>query len=190
MLASANQGKLREFSRLLDGVVGTVVPQGELGVAAPPEPHLTFLENALAKARAASAATGLPALADDSGLCVDCLAGAPGVQSARFAGTAGDAANNELLLKRLAGQADRAAHYHCTLVLCRHAGDPCPLVAEGHWHGTITLAPAGTGGFGYDPLFEVGTGRTAAQLDTATKDKLGHRGKAVSRLLALLYACD
>lgn len=190
VLASANQDKLREFTRLLDGVVDTVVAQGELGVKAVAEPHLTFLENALAKARAASGVTGQPALADDSGLCVASLAGAPGVHSARFAGDAGDAANNSLLLERLVGVNNRAAHYQCTLVLCRHAEDPCPLVAEGRWHGTIALTPVGTGGFGYDPLFEVAAGRTAAQMEPAVKDEQSHRGKAVRQLLTLLRARD
>jgi XTP/dITP diphosphohydrolase len=187
VLASANPGKLREFGRLLADVVGEVVAQADMAVKPAPEPHLTFVENALSKARAAAQATGLPALADDSGLCVSHLDGAPGVQSARFAGAQGDdEANNDLLLELMAGCTDRAAHYHCSLVLCRHANDPCPLIAEGRWHGAIATERSGSGGFGYDPLFDLGDGRTAAQLDPADKDKISHRGKAVGDLVAKL----
>lgn len=186
VLASANPGKLREFTRLLAAAVGAVVAQEDLGVAPAAEPYGTFIENALAKARAAAAATCLPALADDSGLCVAALAGAPGVHSARYADDQDDAANNAKLLQELRDHADRRAHYHCALVLCQSADDPAPLIAEGRWYGAIAKTPAGDGGFGYDPLFVLADGQTAAQLPPATKDACSHRGLAVRRLLELL----
>src|SRR2546423_87754 len=152
VLASNNAGKLREFTRLLEPLGIEVVPQAQLGIPEAEEPHITFVENALAKARHASAHARLPALADDSGVCVDALGGEPGVQSARYAGEPkSDARNNAVLIERLAGVADRRAHYYCVLVLVRHAADPEPVIAEGAWHGRIVDAPRGTGGFGYDP---------------------------------------
>jgi len=184
VLASSNEGKLRELRALLDGVDFEVVGQAELGIEAAEEPHATFLENALAKARHAAGRSGLPALADDSGLCVAALRGAPGVRSARFAGEgAGDAANNAELLRQLAQQADRRAHYTCVLVAVRAVDDPEPLVAEARWHGEVLPAPRGGGGFGYDPLFFVPElGRTAAELPAAEKNRISHRGLALRTL--------
>ncbi len=190
VLASGNAGKLREFRRLLEPRGFDVVPQAELSIGEADEPHLTFVENALAKARHASAAAGLPALADDSGVCVAALGGAPGVQSARFSGEPrSDARNNARLVEALRGVADRRAHYACVLVLVRHAADPEPLIAEGSWHGRIVDTPRGDGGFGYDPHFEDdATGLTAAQLPLELKNALSHRGKAMRALLARLDA--
>ena len=188
VLASGNAGKLREFRRLLAPLGVDVVAQSELGIAEADEPHVTFLENALAKARHASAHAKLPALADDSGICVRALDGAPGVQSARYAGEPkSDARNNERLIGALAGVEDRRAHYACVLVLLRHARDPEPIVAEGAWHGTIVDRPMGAGGFGYDPHFlDAATGLTAAQLPLERKNELSHRGKAMRALIARL----
>ena len=192
VLASSNPGKVREIGALLAPLAVKVVPQAALGIAEAEEPHATFLENALAKARHASAASGLPALADDSGLCVDALGGEPGVHSAHYAATQGsreerDALNNAKLLASLAGRDDRSAHYTCVLVLVRRAHDPEPLVAEGRWYGRIVLAPRGLGGFGYDPLFLVpGLGLTAAELDAEEKNRASHRGQAFARLLERL----
>ncbi len=188
VLASGNEGKLREFRRLLAPLGVEVVAQSELGISEADEPHETFVENALAKARHASAAAKLPALADDSGLCVEALGGAPGVQSARYAGDPrSDARNNAKLIAALAGVADRRAHYACVLVLVRHAGDPEPIIAQGDWHGTIIDAPRGTGGFGYDPHFlDPATGLTGAELPLARKNELSHRGKAMRALIARL----
>ena len=188
VLASRNAGKLREFRRLLEPVGLTVIPQAELGIEDADEPHVTFIENALTKARHASAQSGLPALADDSGVCVDALAGAPGVHSARYAGEPrSDARNNAALVAALSGIADRRAHYYCVLVLVRHAGDPQPIIAEGTWHGTIVDTPRGSGGFGYDPHFlDETTGLTGAQLPLARKNELSHRGKAMRALIARL----
>jgi len=188
VLASGNEGKLREFRRLLAPLGIDVVAQAVLGIPEADEPHVTFLENALAKARHASAQAKLPALADDSGVCVAALGGAPGVQSARFAGEPrSDARNNAKLVRTLAGVADRRAHYTCVLVLVRHAGDPEPIVAEGRWHGRIVDVPRGAGGFGYDPHFEdAETGLTGAQLPLERKNELSHRGKAMRALLERL----
>jgi XTP/dITP diphosphohydrolase len=188
VVASGNPGKLREFRRLLEPLGIAIVAQADLGIADAEEPHVTFVENALAKARHASAQSGLPALADDSGVCVDALAGAPGVQSARYAGEPrSDARNNERLVAALAGIADRRAHYYCVLVLVRHADDPEPLIAEGTWHGTIVDLPRGDGGFGYDAHFrDDATGLTGAELPLARKNELSHRGKAIRALLARL----
>jgi XTP/dITP diphosphohydrolase len=184
VLASSNEGKLRELRALLDGLDFMVVGQAELGIEAAKEPHATFLENALAKARHAAGRSGLPALADDSGLCVAALRGAPGVRSARFAGEgAGDAANNAQLLRQLAQHTDRRGHYICVLVAVRAAEDPEPLVAEARWHGEVLLAPRGAGGFGYDPLFFVPElGCTAAELPAAEKNRISHRGQALQAL--------
>jgi XTP/dITP diphosphohydrolase len=190
VLASNNAGKLREFRRLLEPLGLQVVPQSELSVPEADEPHVTFIENALAKARHASAHSGLPALADDSGICVNALGGAPGVRSARYAGTpSSDARNNEALVAALAGIADRRAHYYCVLVLVQRADDPQPVVAEGIWHGAIVDVPRGDSGFGYDPYFEDEvTHLTGAQLPLARKNALSHRGKAMRRLIARLDA--
>jgi XTP/dITP diphosphohydrolase len=187
VLASDNRGKLAEFNFLLAPLAAEVVAQGALGVAPAPEPHPTFVENALAKARHAAAATGLAALADDSGLCCRALAGAPGVRSARFGGAGtDDERNNAELLRVLDACGDRSAHYTCVLVAVRDAGDPEPLIAEGYWHGAIARAPAGTGGFGYDPLFVIDGRRTAAELEPAEKNRLSHRGRAARALIDLL----
>jgi XTP/dITP diphosphohydrolase len=190
VLASNNAGKLREFRRLLSPLGIDVTPQAELGIPEADEPHFTFVENALAKARHASAIARLPALADDSGVCVAALGGAPGVQSARYAGEPrSDARNNAKLIADLAGIADRRAHYYCVLVLVHHAEDPEPLIAEGRWHGTIVDAPRGVGGFGYDPHFvDAATGLTGAELPLAQKNELSHRGRALRVLIAMLEA--
>ncbi|TWG79252.1 XTP/dITP diphosphohydrolase [Cupriavidus gilardii J11] len=191
VLASNNAGKLREFGALLAPLGFDVVPQGELGIPEAEEPHATFIENALTKARHASRLSGLPALADDSGICVAALDGAPGVYSARFAQLAGkpksDTANNAHLVERLAGIADRRAFYYCVLVLVRHADDPCPLVAEGRWHGEVIDTPRGDGGFGYDPHFLLPElGRTAAELSAEEKNRVSHRAIALRKLSGLL----
>ena len=190
VLASSNAGKLREFVALLAGLDFEVVAQSELGIEAAAEPHKTFLENALAKARHASQISGLPALADDSGLCVAALNGAPGVHSARFAGpTADDAANNAELLRRLHGHVDRRAHYTCVLVAVASADDPEPLVADARWQGEILRSPRGSGGFGYDPLFFVPErGCTAAELPVDEKNRISHRGQAMRDLARRLAA--
>jgi XTP/dITP diphosphohydrolase len=184
VLASSNAAKLREISMTLHGLTWEIVPQGQLGVDATDEPHPTFVENALAKARHASACTGMPALADDSGLCVDALNGSPGVFSARFAGDdANDQNNNAELLRRLAGVTQRQAHYTCVLVAVRSIEDAEPLVVDARWYGEIAQAPRGEGGFGYDPLFYVSDlGVTAAELDPAQKNRISHRGLALSTL--------
>jgi len=184
VLASNNAAKLREMSTLLHGSAWGLVAQGELGVGAAEEPHLTFLENALAKARHASALTEMAALADDSGICVDALNGAPGVLSARFAGdSANDQSNNAELLRRLAGVTGRQAHYTCVLVAVRTAGDAEPLIVDARWYGEIAQAPRGHGGFGYDPLFYLpNLGVTAAELDPAHKNRISHRGLALQAL--------
>jgi XTP/dITP diphosphohydrolase len=188
VLASRNPGKLREFRRLLARLAIDVIAQDDLGIPDADEPHITFVENALAKARHASLHANLPALADDSGVCVAALNGAPGVHSARYAGTpSSDTRNNAKLVAALAGIADRRAHYTCVLVLVRHADDPEPLIAEGFWHGTIADAPRGEGGFGYDPYFvDAATGLTGAELPLARKNALSHRGQAMRALLEKL----
>lgn len=192
VLASGNPGKLREIRALLAPLALEVVPQAELGIAEAEEPYPTYLENALAKARHASDAANLPALADDSGLSVEALGGAPGVHSAHYAGTQGgreerDARNNAKLLGALENTAAREATFVSVIVLLRHASDPEPLVAEGRWLGTIARAPRGANGFGYDPLFVVdGRGVTAAELGDQEKNRISHRGQALERLLALL----
>ncbi len=188
VLASSNPGKLREIGALLRTV--ELIPQTALGIEEAAEPHATFLENALAKARHASRAARLPALADDSGLCVDALNGLPGVDSAYYAGREGergtrDARNNDKLLSALGDE--RTAFYVCVMVFVRHAEDPRPLFAEGIWRGEIARVPAGTGGFGYDPLFWVpALGKTAAQLEPEHKNRISHRAIALQKLLALL----
>ena len=192
VVASGNPGKLAEIGALLAPLGIEVVSQGDLGIPDAEEPHFTFLENALVKARHASKASGLPALADDSGICVDALGGEPGVNSAYFAGTQGirearDARNNAKLLDAMAAETIRTAHYACVMVLVRHAGDPQPLVAEGNWHGEVTARLRGSSGFGYDPLFLIpALGQTAAELDPVTKNRISHRGVALQRLLERL----
>jgi XTP/dITP diphosphohydrolase len=188
VLASSNPGKLREFGRLLEPLGIAVIAQGELGIPDADEPHVTFIENALAKARHASAFAKLPALADDSGICVDALNGAPGVQSARYAGEPkSDARNNAQLLAALAGIADRRAHYYCVLVLMRSADDPQPLIAEGSWWGTIADEARGAGGFGYDPHFrDAASGMSGAEMPLELKNAVSHRGKAMRALIAHL----
>jgi XTP/dITP diphosphohydrolase len=190
VLASNNPGKLREIAPLLAPLGIDVIPQARLGIGAAEEPHDTFVANALAKARHASRASGLPALADDSGLSVDALGGGPGVHSAYYAGREGsreerDARNNAKLLASL-GNA-RKAHYTCVMVLVTSADDPQPVVAEGTWHGEIARAARGANGFGYDPLFLLPErGVTAAELAPEEKNRLSHRGRAAARLLELL----
>ncbi len=190
VLASGNRGKLAEFGQLLADADADVVAQGALGVEDIEETGPTFVENALLKARHAARVTGLPALADDSGLCVDALGGAPGLYSARYAGRHGDsAANNARLLRELDGvpAERRRAFFIGVLVLLRHADDPAPLVAEGRWHGRVLHAPRGDGGFGYDPLFlPDGHELTAAELDKALKNRISHRGQALAQLRARL----
>lgn len=188
VLASNNAKKMKELNALLAPLGFEVIPQGQLGIPEAEEPHCTFVENALAKARHAAQLSGLPALADDSGLCVAALSGAPGVYSARYAGEPkSDARNNAKLLADLAGQNDRRAHFACVLVLVRAADDPQPIIAEGEWHGEILTAQRGADGFGYDPLFYVPTHcQTAAELDGAIKNQLSHRGQAMQKLIARL----
>ena len=194
VLASNNPGKLREFRQILSPLGIELVPQSELGIAEAGEPHGTFVENALAKARHASSRSGLPAFADDSGICVAALGGAPGVHSARYAGapSAGrsddrDARNNRKLVEALADKADRRAHYACVIVLVRHAADPEPLIAEGRWQGVVIATPRGDGGFGYDPYFLLPElGRTAAELMPDEKNAISHRGQAMRRLVEML----
>lgn len=188
VLASNNAKKMKELNALLAPLGFEVIAQGDLGIPEAEEPHGTFVENALAKARHAAQLSGLPALADDSGLCVSALGGAPGVYSARYAGEPkSDARNNERLLAELAGKTDRRAHFVSLIVLVRHADDPQPLIAEGEWHGEILPALRGEGGFGYDPLFFVPEfGQTAAELDAATKNQVSHRGRAMQQLIARL----
>ncbi|QDQ26538.1 RdgB/HAM1 family non-canonical purine NTP pyrophosphatase [Chitinimonas arctica] len=188
VLASNNAGKLKEFQRLFAPLAIELIPQGQLGVPEAEEPHCTFIENALLKARHAAAATGLPALADDSGICVPALGGAPGVYSARYAGEPkSDQRNNDKLLAELASHADRRAFYYAVLVLVRHADDPRPLIAEGRLDGRILEQARGDGGFGYDPLFLIpALGKTAAELSPAEKNPISHRGLALANLLAKL----
>jgi len=190
VLASGNRGKLAEMDAILADLDIELVAQGDLGIADADETATTFVENALLKARQAARASGLPALGDDSGLCVDALGGAPGLYSARYADAHGDAAANiAKLLDALRDVPDeeRTAHFHCTIVLLRSADDPAPLVAEGRWHGRILRAPRGSGGFGYDPVFlDPALGAGAAELDPATKNRVSHRGLALARLRELL----
>jgi XTP/dITP diphosphohydrolase len=192
VLASSNAGKLREIQAMLDPLGIQVLTQGALGIADAEEPHLTFIENALEKARHASKLSGLPALADDSGVCAPALGGEPGVHSARYAGDAGgreqrDERNNAKLVAALAASADRRAYYYCAMVLVRHAADPQPLVGEGYWWGEIREEARGGNGFGYDPHFFLAElGKTAAQLDSGQKNRLSHRGQALRSLVEKL----
>ncbi len=188
VLASNNAGKVKEFQALLAPLNFQVIPQGELGIPSAEEPHCTFVENALAKARHASAACGLPALADDSGICAHALNAKPGVLSARFAGEQGnDAANNQKLIRELKDKADRGAHYVCALVFVNRADDPEPLIVQTRWYGQIIDKASGSNGFGYDPHFFLADQNcTAAELDPAQKNLISHRGQALRELITQL----
>ena len=190
VIASNNAGKLREIGQILAPLGIEAHPQGEFGVPECPEPHVTFVENCIAKARHASAHTGLPALADDSGICVSALNGAPGVYSARYAGEPkSDQRNNEKLIAALHGVADRRAHYYCVMVFVRYADDPQPIICEGEWHGEIIDTPRGEGGFGYDPYFLLPSfGKTGAELNADDKNGISHRGIALRALVERLKA--
>jgi XTP/dITP diphosphohydrolase len=185
ILASNNAGKLKEFAQLLGPIGFELHPQGEFNVPEAEEPFGTFVENALQKARHAARLTGLPALADDSGVCVNALGGAPGVVSARFAGEPkSDARNNDKLIADLAAHTDKSAYYYCVLVYVRHADDPQPVIADGVWRGQIVDTPRGAGGFGYDPHFLLPEfGRTAAELAPEEKNAVSHRGQALRALV-------
>ena len=185
IIASGNQGKLFEINALLSPLAIEVLPQSSFDVPEVSEPFCTFVENALIKARHASQHTGLPALADDSGICVNALNGSPGVQSARFAGEPrSDARNNQKLIEVLANEADRSAYYYCIIVLVRHPDDPQPIIVDGAWHGEIILQPKGEGGFGYDPYFFLPElGKAAAELSSEQKNTISHRGKALAKLV-------
>jgi XTP/dITP diphosphohydrolase len=188
VLASNNAGKLKEFAQLLAPIGFELHPQGEFNVPEAEEPHATFVENALAKARHAARLTGLPALADDSGVCVNAFGGAPGVYSARFAGAPkSDARNNEKMVADLAQHSDKSAYYYCVLVYVRHADDPQPVIADGAWRGEMIDTPRGAGGFGYDPYFFVpALGKTAAELSSEEKNAISHRGQALRALVEKL----
>lgn len=188
VMASNNAGKLKEFASLLGEIGLDVRPQGEFDVPEAEEPFGTFVENALAKARHAARLTGLPALADDSGVCVNALGGAPGVYSARYAGEPkSDANNNARLIAELAAHADKSAYYYCVLVYVRHADDPQPVIADGLWKGEIIDQPRGQGGFGYDPYFLLpALGKTAAEFTAAEKNAVSHRGQALRALVGKL----
>jgi XTP/dITP diphosphohydrolase len=190
VVASSNQGKLVEIREVLAGLHVELVAQGEIGIGDADEVAGTFVENALLKARHAARLSGLPALGDDSGICVDALGGAPGLYSARYAGAHGDAAANIaklLVALRDVPDSARSANFYCVVVLLRHADDPAPLIAEGRWQGRILAAPRGSGGFGYDPVFfDPLLGRGAAELDAATKNRVSHRGQALAHMRDLL----
>lgn len=194
VIATGNKGKLREIAHILAPLDIEIVPQSEFNVPECAEPHCTFIENALAKARHASKHTGLPALADDSGLCVDALQGAPGVISARYAGKnppnsllTQDERNNDKLLQEMSSISNRHAHFYCVMVLVRHEHDPEPIIAEGSWQGVILREYRGSDGFGYDPLFlDDKTGKTVAELPLEIKSRISHRGHAMARLLQKL----
>jgi XTP/dITP diphosphohydrolase len=195
VVASSNPGKLREIQAILGPLGYEVLNQAALGIADAEEPHFTFIENALANARHAAALAGLPALADDSGVCVPALGGEPGVHSARYAGDAAgreerDASNNRKLVAALAACGDRRAYYYCAMVLVRHAADPQPLIGEGYWWGEISAQARGGNGFGYDPHFLIPQlGKTAAELDSEHKNRLSHRGQALRQLVDKLRGC-
>jgi len=188
VLASNNAGKLREFGQMLATIDIEVLPQAQFNIPEADEPHVTFVENALAKARHASKLTGLPALADDSGICVSALGGAPGVYSARFAGEPkSDQRNNQKLIADLKGKTDRRAHYVAVLVFVHHADDPQPIICEGEWHGEIIDTPRGENGFGYDPYFLVpDLNQTAAEIAADEKNRRSHRGQALRQLIERL----
>jgi len=194
VIATGNKGKLREIAHILGELNIEVIPQSAFNVPECAEPHCSFIENALAKARHASKITGLPALADDSGLCVDALQGAPGVLSARYAGKNApnslltqDERNNDKLLQEMSSISERQAHFYCVMVLVRHENDPEPIIAEGSWHGIILREYRGSDGFGYDPLFlDDKTGKTVAELPLEIKSRISHRGHAMAKLLQKL----
>ena len=190
VLASNNAGKVREIQALLAPLNFQVIPQGELGIPSAEEPYCTFVENALTKARHASAVSGLPALADDSGICAHALDGEPGVLSARYAGEQGDdAANNQKLIAALKEQSDRNAHYVCALVMVRSANDPEPLIVQSRWYGKIIDEAKGSHGFGYDPYFFLPELQmTAAEMDPAQKNLISHRGQALRELITQLQS--
>ncbi|MEZ5461410.1 RdgB/HAM1 family non-canonical purine NTP pyrophosphatase [Dokdonella sp.] len=194
VLASGNAGKLVEMRGILEGMAIELVAQGELGVSDVEETGATFVENAILKARHAARLTGLPALGDDSGICVDALDGAPGLLSARYAGEHGNSgANIDKLLDALRNvpEESRGAHFFCVIVLLRHADDPAPLIAEGRWHGRVLNAARGTAGFGYDPIFlDPQRNASAAELDPAEKNRISHRGQALARLRELLQSAS
>lgn len=190
VLASHNKGKIQEFTELLSPFHIEIIPQAELGIPEPEETGLTFIENAILKARHATRLSGLPALADDSGLSVDALNGAPGIYSARYAGEHGDAkANIVKLLANMKSVTDekRTANFHCVLAFLRHENDPTPIVCDGTWHGKILTSPSGEAGFGYDPVFYVPSEKkSAAELSSELKNKISHRGLALEMLLKQL----
>lgn len=188
ILASNNAGKLKEFSALLAPINFDLHTQSEFNVPEAEEPHVTFVENAIAKARHAARLTGKPALADDSGVCVNALGGAPGVYSARYAGEPkSDQRNNEKLIADLAAHTDKSAYYYCVLVFVRHADDPQPVIADGRWNGEMIDTPRGQGGFGYDPYFWIPElQKTAAELTSEEKNRLSHRGQALRALIEKL----
>ncbi|WP_293005996.1 RdgB/HAM1 family non-canonical purine NTP pyrophosphatase [Nitrosomonas sp.] len=190
VIASNNQGKLREISALLEPLAIAVVPQSDFDTGEVDEPYGTFVENALVKARHASRYSGLPALADDSGICVSALNHAPGVSSARYAGEPkSDERNNRKLVKALKNHSDRRAYYYCVIVLLRHADDPQPIIVDGSWHGEIIDQSKGEHGFGYDPYFFVPEfDKTAAELTAEQKNSISHRGQALAKLVAILRA--
>ncbi len=188
VLASGNRGKLKELREMLSPLGWDICPQSDFNVTDAPEPYVTFLENALNKARHASKMTGLPALADDSGICVDSLGGAPGVFSARYAGEHGsDLLNNKKLIAELTPFQNKSANYYCVLVYVRHPNDPQPVIADASWHGVIVSDPKGENGFGYDPHFWLPElGKTAAELSPEEKNRISHRGKALRILIEKL----
>ncbi len=188
VIASNNPDKLREIGHLLEPPGIEVLPQSAFNIAEADEPHCTFVENALAKARHASKCSGLPALADDSGICVDALRGEPGIHSARYAGEPkSDERNNQKLIEALTNQSNRNAHYYCVIVLVRHADDPQPIIADGAWHGEIIAQPRGSGGFGYDPYFYLPQlDKTSAELPLEQKNRISHRSQALARLVEMI----
>ncbi len=188
VIASNNPGKLREIGHLLEPLGLEVLPQSVFDISEADEPYCTFVENALAKARHASRCSGLPALADDSGICVDALNGEPGIHSARYAGEPkSDDRNNQKLIEVLTHHSDHSAHYYCMMVLVRHADDPQPIIAHGSWHGQIIPQPCGSGGFGYDPHFYLPElGMTSAELPLEQKNKISHRSQALVRLVEII----
>ena len=192
VIASNNPGKLREIDRILQPLGLEVLPQSAFNIPEADEPYCTFIENCLTKARHASELAGLPALADDSGICIDALNGAPGVYTARFAGEPkSDQRNNEKMIELLKHETNRKAHYYCVIVLVRHPHDPQPIIAEGSWHGEIIDTPRGEGGFGYDPYFLVpGLNQTGAELPADVKNGMSHRGKALAELVEKLKLAE
>lgn len=190
VIASNNQGKLHEINALLAPLFIEVIPQSDFNAGEIDEPYFTFVENALAKARHASRCSGLPALADDSGICINALNGAPGVSSARYAGEPkSDERNNLKLVEALKNELDHRAFYYCVIVLVRHVDDPQPIIVDGSWHGEIIQQPQGAGGFGYDPYFFLPElGKTAAELSAEQKNLVSHRGKALAKLSEILQS--